>query len=116
MKATGLCIIGLASLAIQPPKPAPFTMFSFEDTSCGTWMKSARDESARAQYVSWFRGFVSGYNHGRADNQVEGTRMPDSSTLVLYIDKFCREKPLSPFVGAAIELVKETRQRPDLKP
>src|ERR1039457_2582995 len=39
---------------------APVAIFSYTDISCGQWVNSSSSESARAQYVSWFRGFVSG--------------------------------------------------------
>ena len=68
-------------------------------------------ESARAQYAYWFRGFVSGYNFGNPYNQVGLGRMPDLDTLALYIDKYCREKPLTPFTFAAFDLVRELRDR-----
>jgi len=64
---------------------------SFQDTSCGAWAKSAGNESVRAQYHYWFRGFVSGYNFANPGNQVSLDRMPDSATLDLYVDKYCRE-------------------------
>jgi hypothetical protein len=86
---------------------------------CGAWAKSAGKDMERAQYSYWFRGFVSGYNFGNPDNQVRLERMPDPDTLVLYIDKHCREKPLERFDGAAFDLVRELRdhsERGDRKP
>lgn len=85
-------------------------VFSYADSSCGAWARSATSESARAQYMSWFRGFVTGYNFANPENQVAMGRMPDGDTLALYIDKYCRENPLNPFVSAAFKLVEELRQ------
>jgi hypothetical protein len=92
----------------------PVAIFSYSDTSCGAWVKSATDESARAQYSSWFRGFLSGYNKGNPSNQVQLGRMPDDDTLFLFVDKFCRENLLNPFISAAFKLVEELRERPGL--
>ena len=39
--------------------------------------------------------------------------MPNDATLSLYIDKFCRENPLKPFVSAAFDLVRELREHPE---
>ena len=95
----------------------PIVVHSFEDTSCGAWVSSAQNSAVRAQYSSWFRGFVSGYNYGRPDSQVQLGRLPDPDTLALYVDKFCRENPLQPFFAAAFRLVDELRDRPTrLKP
>lgn len=81
----------------------PIVLFSFEDTSCGAWKRSLGREAERAQYIYWFRGFVSGYNYASPQNQV--STMPDSDTLSLYIDTYCMENPLKPFIGAVFLLV-----------
>jgi hypothetical protein len=86
----------------------PVSIFTYEDVSCGAWVKSANNTSARAQYDSWFRGFVSGYNFGNPKNQVRG-RLPNDQTLFLFIDQYCRENPLNPFVSAAFKLVETLR-------
>jgi hypothetical protein len=80
---------------------------SFEDTSCGAWKRSLENEVVRAQYIYWFRGFVSGYNYASRQNQVSLGAMPDPETLSLYIDKYCMENPLQGFVGAAFRLVED---------
>ncbi len=85
-------------------------IFDYDDSSCGAWVQSAGSEMGRAQYHSWFRGFVSGYNFGRSDNQVPLQAMPNEQTLYLFIDKYCRENPLKPFVSAAFKLVEELRE------
>lgn len=90
----------------------PISMLSYDDVSCGAWVKSAEVNWARAQYFSWFRGFVSGYNFGNPDNQLHLERMPNKETLYLFIDKYCRDNPLNPFVSAAFNLVEELRERP----
>jgi hypothetical protein len=82
------------------PKSPAVQIFSYEDTSCGAWMSSANNPPVRAQYYSWFRGFVSGYNWGNPNNQVL-RHMPDLATLSLYVDKYCREQPLQSFDWAA---------------
>jgi hypothetical protein len=82
----------------------------FDDMSCGAWAKSAHQhEVVRAQYIYWIRGFVSGYNFGVPTKQVDLGQMPNNETVALYVDKYCREKPLNPFVGAVFDLVKELR-------
>ena len=80
--------------------------------ACGTWAKSAQEPFTRAQYLWWIRGFVSGYNFGNPSNQIEIARMPNQETVALYVGKFCREKPLALFIGAAFELVKDLAPGP----
>ena len=109
-------LVALAAIGMQASPSPPMAIFSFQDTSCGAWVKSGTDESARAQYISWFRGFVSGHNFGNPGNQVQLERMPDPATLALYVDKYCRDNPLMPFVSASFDLVREIRERPEPKP
>jgi hypothetical protein len=109
-------LLVIVAFMLSPPSVAaddPIALFSFQDTSCGAWAKSAHDKLGRAQYDSWFRGFVSGYNFGNPTNQVQLERMPDPDTLALYVDKYCRENPLNPFVSAALDLVRELRAHPE---
>jgi hypothetical protein len=86
---------------------------SFADTSCGAWAKSATVEWRRAQYIYWIRGFVSGYNHGKPSRyQIGLEQMPTNETLVLYVDKYCRDNPRDQFIAAAFQLVKELAPQP----
>lgn len=85
----------------------PTAIHSFQDTSCGTWSASASEPTARAQYLAWFRGFVSGFNFANPKHQVGLDAMPNNETLSLFVDKYCREHPLNPFVSAAFPLVRE---------
>ena len=89
-------------------------IYAFADTSCGEWKTSANSKIGRAQYESWFRGFVTGYNWGNQDNQVKGG-MPQGETLVLYVDKFCRENPLESFTTAVVSLIGELLKRERLE-
>jgi hypothetical protein len=108
-KASGSRVaVASAATAVQD---RPEVIFAFADSSCGAWARSQGNEAGRAQYLYWFRGFVSGYNFGNPSNQVPVGAMPDRDTLALYIDKFCRENPLLPFVQAARQLVQDTRER-----
>lgn len=107
MKKAALAFAALlcsqACLAQEPP----IAIHSFQDTSCGAWNASASEPMARAQYLAWFRGFVSGFNFARPKHQVELDVMPNNETLSLFVDKYCREYPLNPFVSAAFPLVRE---------
>lgn len=85
----------------------PYALFSFEDTSCGAWASSADEPFTRLQYTIWIRGYVSGFNSARPEQGVSIGNMPSSDTLELYIDKYCREKPLNDFTDTAYKLVRE---------
>ena len=89
------------------------SMMSFDDISCGAWVRSQSTPARREVYVFWFRGFVSGFNFGSRSYQVPLDAMPDQETLALFIDKYCRENPLLAFVSAAFKLVEEQRVKLD---
>jgi hypothetical protein len=115
MRAHAAIFAGLLLLAggeaVAKEEPPPIAVLSFADTSCGTWDTSKSDIARRQLYVYWFRGFVSGFNFANTKEQVTLDAMPDNETLVLYVDKFCRENPLRPFTFAAFDLVKELQRK-----
>ena len=82
---------------------------SFDDVSCGAWVRSRSNPEARQVYLYWFSGLVSGYSYGSLSHQVPLHAMPDQDTLVLFVDKHCSENPLRSFTSAAITLVGEQR-------
>ena len=100
----------LASAEIQAQEPPDVNVFSFADNTCTAWSRSADNAALREIYANWFRGFVSGYNFGNSANQVPFNAMPNPSALAARVDKFCRDNPQSPFVGAIIPLIQETRE------
>lgn len=89
-------------------KDDPVYMDGFQESSCGTWATSATDPLARAQYMSWMRGVITGHNlMVPMRRQIRGENLPSDATTTLYIDKFCREHPLGSFEGAAFGLIEE---------
>ena len=105
---SALCAVNFSTAAAQD---APdIAIFSFRDISCSAWTRSQGDETLRAYYGTWFRGFVSGYNFGNSANQVLLGAMPDPPALAAYVDRFCRDNPLLSFVAAAVPLVQEFRE------
>ncbi len=115
---SALCAVNFSTVVAQDVPD--IAIFSFEDISCGAWTRSQGDEILRAQYGTWFRGFVSGYNFGNPANQVLLGAMPDPVAVAAYVDKFCRDNPLLTFVAAAVPLVQEIREHrvstPERKP
>ena len=92
LSVAALCLLNFSITAAQDVPD--IAIFSFEDISCAAWTRSQGDEILRAQYGTWFRGFVSGYNFGNPANQVLLGAMPDPGAVAAYVDKFCRANPL----------------------
>ena len=84
-------------------------LYTFKDTSCGAWAKSAENKSQRIVYHAWIMGFISGYNWRSPGMQAEAKGNFSAETVSLYLDKYCRENPLKSWINGAFELVKELR-------
>ena len=85
-------------------------IFTFEDSSCASWTKSANNKLLRAQYLFWIQGFVSGHNYASPEHQVKTGKLPTNETMYRYLDAYCKNNPTRSFVGAAITLVEELRE------
>ena len=82
--------------------------------SCGTYIKY-REEANTQQlhlFVQWVWGFLSAYSvrdhlvtpwRGQSKSGSLGT-LPDSDTVLLYLEKHCRERPLDNIMTATIAL------------
>ena len=86
--------------------------------SCGTFIedKEARNQVQLALYVQWTWGFMSAYTFRpffvpkwqgppKSGNAVE---LPDSATVLLYIEKHCRDRPLDKVIDATASLLQSS--------
>lgn len=73
----------------------------FDDNSCQAWVKSKDDAEVRREYVSWARGFLSGHNYANQKQQVSDV---SRSTIEMFIERFCRDKPTAQFIEAAYRM------------
>ena len=102
-----LFFVTTAGLAVCSSAIAePTFMFGEGQASCGIYLDDRRTASEQQYvYVVWVRGFTSGFNYGTKGKQVSSGL--DQQTILAYIDKYCRDKPLNGVAGAALSLVKE---------
>lgn len=115
MKVLRLGFLMLSLISSLAVMAGPVHQLGFADSSCGAWAGS-KDDPARWQYLHWMRGFASGYNYASQSNQVTSAAMPNTETLALYVDKYCRDNPLLPFTGAVYRLVDEIKEHPQQAP
>ena len=111
MKRFAALLCTLAFVSTASAGESGVVVHGFQDMSCGAWAASTGVRPIRDQYIYWFRGFVSGVNFADQQHQIGLAQMPSNETLSLYVDKYCRENPLSGFPGAAFELVRDLRGR-----
>jgi hypothetical protein len=79
-------------------------ILGFEDASCQTWTQSKADPEQRAVFLAWARGFLSGHNYANQRQQVTDV---SRSTVELYIERFCREKPKAQFIDGVFKMSDE---------
>lgn len=82
----------------------PIAVYGLGGKQCGQYLsdmekqKSRYESVAAAQYANWAEGYLTGYNALTSGKQVEAN-LP-RATIIAYIDKYCREKPLRPVFQA----------------
>ena len=94
-----LLVFGVASdsvMAQSQPK-----ILGFDDNSCRVWIASKDDPEQRREYVSWARGFLSGHNYANQKQQVSDVSY---STVEMFVERFCRDKPQADFTEAAYRM------------
>lgn len=110
MNRIAIVLISALFCCIAHAADEPILVSGFADMSCGAWSASTASPMGRAQYLAWFRGFISDVNYSRPQHQISLERLPSNETLSLYVDKYCRDNPLNQFPGAAFALVKDIRK------
>lgn len=76
-------------------------LLGFDDNSCRAWVQSKDEPDVRREYVSWARGFLSGHNYANQRQQVSEV---SRSTVEMFIDRSCREKPTAQFTEAVYRM------------
>ena len=100
-KSIGLWILQLALITASGVAAAQSRMLGFDDNSCQAWVGSKDDADQRREYVSWARGFLSGHNYANQKQQVSEV---SRSTVEMYIERFCRDKPTAAFTEAVYRM------------
>jgi hypothetical protein len=80
--------------------------------SCGQWQehRTTGNKASSYQLQAYVDGFLSGYNlASEGPDFLVGK--PDSVSLYIWIDNYCRDKPLDAVVGALFALKYELLAR-----
>ena len=81
---------------------------SFGGHSCGTWHEVRKQDKlsvGQQALTSWVVGFLSGLNMHAAAKNIWGKTNPlTASQISLWLDKYCRENPLSSIRNGAWDL------------
>ena len=85
-------------------------VYGVATNSCGKLVEDLKQTNGWVGYSSWLNGYLTGVNvynsHApRRDGRRDIRREHDPQSLVLWIEKFCRENPLSTVMDATLMLV-----------
>ena len=63
--------------------------------SCGAWVKERKEDSwTKEVYTAWITGYITAYNRQTPDvYSILGSA--DLESVLLWMDKYCQENPLS---------------------
>jgi hypothetical protein len=106
-----LLMAGAMTSASAQAGTEQINVIGFYNTSCGTWTQArANQQSPYMEY--WAIGFVSGAHFMR---HIEGATGildgGDAQAIYIWIDNYCRSKPLDAFPQALFVLVTELKKR-----
>ena len=73
--------------------------------ACGTYLEERRKQDNDSQeyvYATWVGGFLTAANYYFPTKAMR--TLPNSATVLAYLDKYCRENPLKLLVNGAVKL------------
>jgi hypothetical protein len=80
--------------------------------SCGQYLEFSSEKELSKMVGTWTQGFLSGMNLAGASSANRSfVILPDSPSIKVYLDKYCREHPLESPVKGAIQLFMELRSQ-----
>lgn len=107
-------IISLLSICSFSTATAGISIVGVGANRCASYLESRQkidkgsfDGQFANVVVEWVRGFATGYNVGMMDVGKQRTTALPSSTVIAYLDKFCRDEPLRPILTGANCLLAE---------
>jgi hypothetical protein len=93
MKRFGLVLL-IVVLPMQLHAQRAYTGAGAGSIECGSYLKARQQKSVADEDVvaQWAWGYMSAYNFFSSHKQV---RVISQDTLLAYMDKFCKDNPLS---------------------
>jgi hypothetical protein len=72
---------------------------------CGEYLEDRKKGATQDPItITWVWGYLSAYNHFSTHKSVD---LPDGPTVLAYMDKHCRDNPLSAISGGTLALLGE---------
>lgn len=80
------------------------------NASCGKYVESKNDEIQRYIYLVWLNGYLTAFNQYQSNKlkifngSHDVKRGLDLEALMLWLENYCRENPLDPYLKAIMML------------
>jgi hypothetical protein len=98
------------ALASSPSTPGVYAGAGM--ASCGKYLSDSQRPDLVFGYTSWMQGFLSGANLGFSGaGLLDPVTLPDSESIKLYMDNFCKANPLKNVKEGSMELFKDVHAR-----
>ncbi|MFC4526358.1 hypothetical protein ISN76_13200 [Dyella halodurans] len=95
--AIGLVLIGASTAAFSSDE---LVIVGVGTLSCGKYVSLSPDKTYADMFISWSQGYLSARNDSEQSRNRPMRALPDGETIKIYLDKYCRDHPLSyPFLG-----------------
>jgi hypothetical protein len=104
------CMLVFVALSATGAACAQSALVGVGTGSCGAYLevRAARSEHFNDSLSGWISGFVSGMNNSRFKlTKAYPKLLPDSPSMLAYLDKYCRENPLKAVWQGADALFEE---------
>lgn len=86
------------------PGPIRATSVTHAGTeTCGRYLQTRANGGKTSDYEAWIYGYLAAYNAFSTYLVVRAPR--DSPTMLAYLDKHCRDRPLDILAGGAMALI-----------
>ncbi|WP_024684376.1 hypothetical protein [Pseudomonas syringae] len=108
MKVFAMAIAVIGTMASGSAFGVPM-IYGDGNRSCGQFVSDTTNNRQMAvEYLSWTSGVATALS---ANNEVEYFKGTDTPSVLLWLQNYCRTNPLSQYVDATLDLLKELKKR-----
>jgi len=98
-------VAGMIILSVSTPSVALSTL---GDMACPKWTSNRADAASALRSRSWLVGFMTGL---AVASQTDVLRDADAESIALWMDNYCRTRPLDTVATSGMVLFLELRDR-----
>ena len=104
-----IAIAILSAFQAHAQRPGGIYIYPPGSNGCGDYLEDRKNSANDDFYAAWAWGFLSAYNTFGTEPQVRGRL--SKGTILAYLDKHCRNEPLSNVMSGVGKLAKELGEK-----